>query len=103
MLDFSQGLALQPPRQSGRPCIGLRIHARKGGILATIDAGRLEKDRRVAEVYFSRRPGHIIMMPPKDYDSWILGHVIFQPDGHSDPRAQCRALLEKLVVEIKEG
>jgi len=54
----------------------------------------------VAEVYLKRGPGHRITMPPEDYDSWILGHVIFHPDGHSEPQVQCRELLEKIVVEI---
>jgi hypothetical protein len=55
----------------------------------------------VVEIYLTRRPGHRIKMPPEDYDSWLLGHVIFHPDAHSDPEAQCRELIEKLVVEVE--
>ena len=66
-----------------------------------IDARRLQRDRRVVEIYLTRRPGHQIKMPPEDYDSWLLGHVIFEPDGHSEPEAQCRELIDKLIVEVE--
>jgi biotin carboxylase len=101
-LDFCQGRQLHLPEKSDlRPGIGLRLHARQSGILRKIDAGRLQRDKRVAEIYLTRRPGHRIKMPPEDYDSWLLGHVIFEPDAHSDPETQCRELIEKLVVEVE--
>lgn len=102
LLDFSRGRPLQLNKKSDSgTCIGLRLHAGTGGTLKKIDTGQLERDKRVAQVYLKRRPGHRINMPPEDYDSWDLGHVIFHPDGHSEPQAQCRELLEKLVVEIR--
>lgn len=101
-LDFSQGRSLHLPQKSDvRPCIGLRLHARRGGILRKIDANQIRQDRRVTEVHLTRGPGHRIKMPPEDYDAWLLGHVIFEPDEQSQPQAQCRELLEKLVVEFE--
>lgn len=100
-LDFSRGrpLRLNKKTDSGL-CIGLRFHAGQGGTLKKVDVGQLQRDKRVTEVYLKHRQGHRITMPPEDYDSWILGHVIFHPDGHSEPHVQCRELLEKLMVEI---
>ena len=101
LLDFSRGRPLQLSKKADSgTCIGLRLHAGIGGTLKKIDVGQLQQDKRVDEVYLKHRPGHRITMPPEDYDTWILGHVIFHPDGHSEPQAQCRELLEKLVVEI---
>ena len=40
-------------------------------------------------------------MPPADYDSWLLGHVIFEPDPDPDPAVQCRRLAAKLAVEME--
>jgi biotin carboxylase len=101
-LDFSQGRPLHLTKRSdAHPCIGLRLHARQGGTLRKIDAGQLQQDKRVIEVHLTRRPGHRIKMPPEDYDAWLLGHVIFEPDGHSEPQAQCRELLDKLIVEVE--
>jgi hypothetical protein len=102
LLDFSRGRPLQLNKKSDSgTCIGLRLHAGTGGTLKKIDTGQLERDKRVAQVYLKRRPGHRINMPPEDYDSWDLGHVIFHPDGHSAPQVQCRELLEKLKVDIE--
>jgi biotin carboxylase len=101
-LDFSRGRSFHlNKRPAPFPCIGLRLHAGIGGTLKKIDAEELKQDTRVAEVNLKRRPGHRIQMPPADYDSWILGHVIFHPDGHSAPQVQCRELLEKLKVDIE--
>jgi hypothetical protein len=101
-LDFCQGRPLQLTKRSdSHRCIGLRLHARKSGTLKKIDANQLQQDKRVVEVHLTRRPGYRIKMPPEDYEAWLLGHVIFKPDGHSEPQAQCRQLLEKLVVEVE--
>lgn len=72
-------------RQTGPPVplpdfapgfMGIRIIAREGGILRAIDIDALKDDPRVLEVGLSKEPGHEITLPPEDYDSWILGHVI---------------------------
>lgn len=101
-LDFSQK---RPWRIDAAPVarsfIGLRLHAGKGGVLKGIDAGQLRRDSRVLEVHLTRNAGHLIKMPPDDYDSWLLGHVIFEPDAAVDPQPQCRDLLQKLFVEIE--
>jgi biotin carboxylase len=102
LLDFSRGrpLRLNDKADSGT-CIGLRLHAGIGGTLKKVNVDQLQQDKRVDEVYLKHGPGHRITMPPQDYDTWILGHVIFHPDGHGAPQDQCRELLEKLVVEIR--
>jgi hypothetical protein len=47
-----------------------------------------------------RKPGHRMALPPEDYDSWLLGHLIFAPDDRSDVETQCRELLDKIIVEV---
>jgi biotin carboxylase len=101
-LDFSQHRSVWIEKPSDPPaCLGLRLHAQHGGILKKIDAGELSNDARVREVCLSRKPGHLIRMPPDDYESWLLGHIIMDPDGHSELEAQCQTLIDKLVVEIE--
>jgi len=56
--------------------MGIRIIAREGGILRKINIDALKNDPRVLEIGLSKEPGHEITLPPEDYDSWILGHVI---------------------------
>jgi biotin carboxylase len=101
-LDFCQQRPwrLQKPANSN-PCLGLRLHAGRSGSLKKVDTRQLQHDSRVREIHLTRQPGHQIKMPPDDYDSWLLGHIIFDPDVAAAPEAQCRALLEKLVVEVE--
>jgi biotin carboxylase len=100
-LDFSQ----RRPRElnfagSQHDWVGLRLHARQSGCLKKIDTQRLQQDARVHEIHLIRKPGHAIKLPPADYDSWLLGHIIFEPDATGQPATQCRELLEKLTLEI---
>ncbi len=101
-LDFARQRTLRTARPSdGRTYVGLRLHARTSGVLKKIDARRLDQDPRILEVHFSRHPGHVIQMPPEDYDSWILGHVIFLPAEGGDLETQCIELLAAIAVEVE--
>jgi hypothetical protein len=57
---------------------------------------------RVKKTRFIRKPGHIITMPPEDYDSWLLGHMIIQTNGTKYPETQCLLITKRLVVEIED-
>ena len=101
-LDFCQQRPWRPPKAlEPNPCLGLRLHAGRCGSLKKVDTRQLQHDRRVREIHLTRQPGHQINMPPDDYDSWLLGHIIFDLDIDTAPEAQCQALLEKLVVEVE--
>mgnify|MGYP001105507187 CR=1 FL=1 len=80
--------------------VGLRLFADKGGVIKKMDSSRIEKDRRVQEVYFKRLAGDGITLPPKDYDTWILGHVIFQPDSISNFDLEGGEIAAKLKVRM---
>ncbi len=100
-LDFARQLPIKISRlQDHKPCAGLRIHAQRSGVLEKIDAQLLSRDPRVLEIYLPRRQGHIVRMPPEDYESWLLGHLIFMPD-EGGPESQYDELINKLKVEIK--
>lgn len=102
-LDFSVGRPLDFEVPSDLPtCLGLRVHAGHSGVLKKIDASALVHEARVREVYLPRKPGHRIHMPPDDYESWLLGHVIIEPDLRDGLEAQCRTFLNKIVVEIEQ-
>ncbi len=100
-LDVAQNRPLcigsfRPPQ----PFVGLRIHAKHGGTFGRIDCGLLKKDARIKEIHVLRHPGDIIRMPPEDYDSFVLGNIIFTPKNTTDPSGDCRRLLDMLTVEI---
>ncbi len=103
-LDFAQKRPIHlPPAADPRPCLGLRIHARKDGVLRKIGIGPLPRDERLLEVQVTREPGHVIHMPPEDYDSWIMGYIIARPFAHMALEAQCRDLAGQLVMDIGES
>ena len=101
-LDFSQQRRVSIPASSDkRTFIAMRLHALKNGFLKKIDTRQLKMDSRVWEIYLAHKPGHLIKIPPEDYDSWLLGYSIFEPVPGVDAASQCRELLEKLIVEIE--
>ncbi len=101
-LDFCQQRPWRLPNERvPNPCLGLRLHAQRSGSLKHVDTRQLQHDSRVREIHLTRQPGHRIELPPDDYDSWLLGHIIVDRDIDTAPEAQCRALLKKLVVEVE--
>ncbi len=100
-LDFARQIPVKITNlQNQKPCAGLRLHAGKSGVLGKIDARHLSRDPRVLEIHLPRRHGHIVHMPPEDYESWLIGHIIFRPD-ESSLESQFDELIHKIKVEIK--
>lgn len=94
-----QPVCLEKPAHT-HSCLGLRLHARQGGILKSVDVSRLKQDPRVREIHVIRNPGHLIRMPPDDYDSWLLGHIIVEPVTDVELESECQSFIEKVLVEI---
>jgi biotin carboxylase len=100
-LDFSRRKTpAATPLAAEKPLVGLRLLARGSGTLKDVDFSALKSDPRVIEIQLIRQPGHRITLPPADYDSWLLGHIIFTPDDKTDVTTQCSALLDRIPVEV---
>lgn len=103
-LDFAAGRSLSfPPANEQIPLVGLRVIARQAGVFQGFDRTNLEDDPRVIEVYQKHRSGHRIILPPTDYDSRILGHVIFRPTSKNGLEAECKSLEAKLVIKMERA
>ncbi|MCG6917186.1 MAG: ATP-grasp domain-containing protein, partial [Deltaproteobacteria bacterium] len=101
-LDMAQGRNISTlPRQSWKTLVGLRLFAQHGGIVREIDEGDLRRDPRVQEIFIKRKPGHRVILPPNDYDSRLLGHVIFRPRASNSLEAECTELAGKLKVVME--
>ena len=100
-LDFAcrKAVFIEHP-QNGAPLAAVRLFASHSGELKQVDARSLEADARIKEIHLLRKPGHRIVMPPKDYDSWLLGHIIFVPDDMGDVDGQAAAILDRVRVEV---
>jgi biotin carboxylase len=83
------------------PHMALRIHARKSGTLKAIHSRDLASEPRVKQIHLIRKPGHRIILPPDEYDSWLLGHVIFDTYGWNFPETRCSLLIRRLEIDIQ--
>ncbi len=98
-LDFAAKFPLiLPDTQNISSCVALRIHAQEEGILKNIDCRRLMDDPRIKSIHLTRKPGHEIKLPPEDYDSWLLGHVIMSPLDQDSPEQEALAVLKKIEI-----
>lgn len=101
-LDFAEGHPFIPDTSlQRRPLAGLRLFASCSGQIEQIDASALLKDSRVVESYLKRGPGHRVVLPPEDYESRLLGHVIFKPTELESIQNECTEIFSKLKIEIK--
>ena len=88
------------PQQPG--CLaGLRLHARQAGVLKKINWEAIADDPRVREVCPLRHPGDRICLPPDDYETFLLGNIIFAPDSRETAVDECRRILSALTVEME--
>jgi len=103
-LDFAEGRpvpVLEPAKW--RRLVGLRLFADRAGVLGAIDAAAIREDRRVLECSLKHAPGHRVVLPPDDYDSRILGHVVFEPAASPSIERQCSDMAGKLQIEIQSS
>ncbi len=101
-LDFAEGKhPTIPPESRWQSLVGLRLFSHRDGIIRHIDTRNLLSDIRVLDVYLKRQAGDHIKLPPEEYDSWLLGHVIFRPREIDKLSDQCHELREKLIVDME--
>lgn len=102
-LDFAEGrpVTASPPGR-WRTLVGLRLFADRPGVIRRLDDARIRRDSRVLESYLKRGPGHRVVLPPDDYDSRVLGHVIFRPSDLASIRDECCELAAKLELDTDE-
>jgi len=102
-LDFAAKLPLSLPDTRHMPaCVALRIHAKEEGILKNINCRRLVDDPRIKSIHLTRKPGHEIKLPPQDYDSWLLGHVIMNPLDQDSPEQEALAVLKTIDIFMEK-
>jgi biotin carboxylase len=103
-VDFAAGrpAAIPVPTEKG-VFMGVRVHAPKPGILGHVGLENGGGEFKILETHFIRNPGHRIQMPPADYESWFLGHLIVELEGGKDPNLEYQRVCSRLHIEIEEG
>nr|MBN2276593.1 ATP-grasp domain-containing protein [candidate division Zixibacteria bacterium] len=101
-LDFSERKKLRIPEPAEwKHLVGVRLFAEKAGTVGKIDSQALHLDRRVVRCYLKWGKGHRVVLPPEDYDSRILGHVIFRPRSWDNLVNECLILSGRLKVTLE--
>jgi biotin carboxylase len=101
-LDFAENIPVTiPPADRWKRLIGLRLFATQNGIIRNIDAQKIRTDDRVLWVDIKRSPGHEIILPPDDYDSRLLGSVIFGPTRVHSIEAECAEIASELILDLE--
>ena len=85
-----------------KPTVALRLFANRAGVLEWTNTAVFLEDRRVLSVVLTRRRGDQVELPPLDYDSWVLGHVIYRPEPGRSVSAQNDELKSLFQIKIVE-
>ena len=101
-LDFAEGRPfISGTSLQWRPLVGVRLFATHNGEIERIDSSDLLEDRRVVEYHLKRGPGHRVVLPPEDYESRLLGHVIFEPSDSDSIENECVEIASKIKLKMK--
>jgi biotin carboxylase len=91
-----------PARVSMRPqsYASINLYAPNEGTVVKLDGSAVSSLPHVKKLFFKKKEGDRIILPPKDYDNRLLGYCIVATELHTDLIAECRRLEELLVVSI---
>ncbi len=102
-MDFAEGKPLRIPEKiSWEKLVGMRIFAESAGIVRHIDASRLKQDNSVRSYVLKAHSGYRVKYPPEDYDSRLLGYVIFKPHPEQSIEFHCREIRSKIKIAIED-
>ena len=102
-VEFARGTPITPwLKESAPTVVGLRVFAPAPGMVAGIDTHTIDSDPRLLSHNLHACLGRTVVLPPEDYSSWLLGHVIFQPYLAEDLEDQILELRESLCLHLEE-
>ncbi len=102
-LNFADGLShTAPDYTKWNTCVGLRLFASQEGTITRLSHHLISSDSRARDIKLRHGVGHRVVLTPYDYDSRILGHVIFRPNDVSAIPYECHDISTKLKIEMEE-
>ncbi|MBN2302802.1 MAG: biotin carboxylase, partial [Lentisphaerae bacterium] len=100
---FAEGKQGEVPELSEwKPYVGLRLLTAKEGVVERFNTDALRYDQRVLNYHLKHNSGHTVVLPPNDYDSRVLGYVIFDPSRSGRIEPECLEIADLLRIEWKE-
>jgi biotin carboxylase len=103
-LDFVQG-RFNPPQElhlTPESFAGLNFFAPGEGKIEVLEGGKVRACPHVKKLFFKKKPGDRVILPPKDYDNRLLGYCIIEASPGLDLVEETRRLQQMLEVRIEE-
>ena len=79
----------------------INLYAPKEGRIVKLDGERIRNLPHVRALFFKKKVGDHVILPPRDYDNRLLGYCIVATEPGTDLIEACRVLEELLVVSIQ--
>jgi ATP-grasp domain len=101
-LDFVQGNFREPNDSTLLPesLASLNLFASREGRIEVLDGGKVQACPHVKKLFFKKKAGDRVILPPKDYDNRLLGYCIIEAKPGLDLLAETRRLEALLEVRI---
>ena len=104
-LDFVQGRFREPEEITMPPgsFASLNFFAPREGRIEVLDGTRVRACPHVKRLFFKKKAGDRVILPPKDYDNRLLGYCIIEVKPGLDLIHETRRLEQMLEVGIEEN
>ncbi len=104
-LDFVQGDFKEPEEVSLPPesFASLNFFAPREGTIEVLDGGKVRDCPHVKKLFFKKKTGERVILPPKDYDNRLLGYCIIEAKPGLDLLVETPRLQQLLEVRIAEN
>ena len=102
-MEFYRGESIGPWLNESAPTVvGLRIFSQAAGKVSSVNTHEIDEDARIISHTLKESSGRVVVMPPQDYSSWLLGHVVFQPYAARDVEEQIRDFRERISISLED-
>jgi hypothetical protein len=81
----------------------INLFAPKEGVIFHLDGSRITSLPHVKGLFFKKKIGDRIVLPPKDYDNRLLGYCIVALEPQCDIPSECLRIEEHLTVTIRDA
>jgi biotin carboxylase len=104
-LDFVQGRFREPKELPLSPesFASLNFFAPREGRIEVLDGEKVRACPHVKKMFFKKKEGDRVILPPKDYDNRLLGYCIIEAKPGLDLIAETRRLEELFEVKIEDN
>lgn len=93
----------QPPAPlslRARSYASVNLYAPKEGTIVKLDGRRIRDLPHVRLLFFKKKVGDRVILPPRDYDNRLLGYCIVATEPGTDLIRECRRLEDLLEISI---